>query len=207
MGGTGVVPEKRGTGLTQKMYRFILPHLIEIGVDRIILEVITKNVQAIKSYRKSGFKTKRELVCYAGSAIISKINRHIEIKNLQSYSWSLMEGFWDFSPTWQNSNSVLNALKNSNYSLGAFIKKRLVGYIIYNPTNKRIQQLAIHKDFRKIGIASTLVAGLMEKYENSFAAINVDKKSTEVNEFFRKLSLESTLEQLEMELLLHKNKG
>ncbi len=202
-GGTGVIPEERGLGLTKQMYQFILPYINERGIHKLILEVINENIQAIKSYKKSGFKIKRELVCYNGIAKTAYLNKSIEIKNLQNYQWSLMETFWDVLPTWQNSNNVLDELKQNNCSLGAYNENRLIGYVIYNPTNKRIQQIAIHKDFRKKGIASTLLFELIKKYGNSLSIINVDKKSIEANNFLKKIGLEKSLEQIEMELILN----
>jgi ribosomal protein S18 acetylase RimI-like enzyme len=204
-GGTGVIPEKRGSGLTKQMYHFILPYLAERGINKLILEVINENIQAIKSYEKTGFITKRELVCYKGIAKTSNLNKNIEVKNLLIYHWNSMETFWDVLPTWQNSNSALDVLKQNNCSLGAYIENQLIGYIIYNPTNKRIQQIAVQKDFRKKGIASTLIFELIKKYGNTFSIINVDKKSKEVNHFLNKIGLENSLEQIEMELKLNKN--
>lgn len=89
-GGTGVIPEKRGSGLTTQMYLFILPILEKSGVNKIILEVISKNIQAIKSYEKSGFKALRELDFYKGNFNFQKANKDVEIKELQSYPWKLM---------------------------------------------------------------------------------------------------------------------
>lgn len=205
-GGTGVIPEKRGFGLTKEMYLFILPLLIKKGINKLILEVITKNIQAVKSYEKSVFKVKRELLCYKGEVGISNTNSsNIKIKELQKYNWELMESFWDIFPTWQNSKSVVNELKYNNTSLGAYIENQLVGYVIYNPTNKRIQQIAVSKEFRKKKIASSLVFKLKERCGNTISIINVDKKSNGVNDFFNKIGLENNLEQLEMELELNKN--
>lgn len=205
-GGTGVIPEKRGFGLTKEMYLFILPLLIKKGINKLILEVITKNIQAVKSYEKSGFKVKRELLCYKGEVGISNTNSsNIKIKELQKYNWELMESFWDIFPTWQNSKSVVNELKYNNTSLGAYIENQLVGNVIYNPTNKRIQQIAVSKEFRKKKIASSLVFKLKERCGNTISIINVDKKSNGVNDFFNKIGLENNLEQLEMELELNKN--
>lgn len=201
-GGTGVIPAKRGLGLTKRMYHFILPYLEERGINKLILEVINENIQAIKSYEKSGFVMKRQLICYKGMANISNPNKNIKVKDLQNYHWKSMEAFWDILPTWQNSNSVLDELKQSNCSLGAYIGNQLIGYVIYNPSNKRIQQIAIHKDFRKKGIASTLIFELIEKYGETLSIINVDKKSIELNSFLKKIGLENSLEQIEMELKL-----
>ncbi|UOY07641.1 GNAT family N-acetyltransferase [Muricauda sp. SCSIO 64092] len=203
-GGTGVIPEKRGAGLTKQMYFFILPLLKGKGIHRLLLEVIAENVQAIKSYKKSGFKIKRELVCYKGEVSIKNTTKNVVFKNLQSYDWDLMKSFWDVFPTWQNSSHVLDELMTSTVSLGAYFENRLVGYVIYNPTTQRIQQIAIDRDFRKKGMASTLIFELTKKYGNTFSVINVDKRSKGINDFFHKMGFQKNLEQLEMELELDK---
>ena len=204
-GGTGVVPEKRGAGLTKQMYHFVLPILIKEGVKKIILEVINENIQAIKSYEKSGFKAERKLICYNGKAEITLTNKHLVVKELQKYDWNTMKSFWDIFPTWQNSESVLDNLKSNNISLGAYIENQLIGYVIYNPKKKRIQQIAISKNFRKKRAASTLISELIKKYGNALSIINVDKTSKTLNNFLIKIGLESNLEQLEMMLELDKN--
>lgn len=201
-GGTGVIPERRGAGLAKKMYQFVLPYLIQKGVNRIVLEVISENVKAIKSYENSGFRTTRELVCYKGQAQITLINKELEIRNLVKYDWNLLESFWDILPTWQNSKSVLDNLQPINVSLGAYIKNQLVGYVIYNRNNNRIQQIAVHQDFRKMRIASTLIFELTKRHEQNLSIINVDKSSKSTNIFLSKIGLKSNLVQLEMELEL-----
>jgi ribosomal protein S18 acetylase RimI-like enzyme len=204
-GGTGVIPQKRGFGLTNQMYLFIMPLLVERGINKIVLEVIIKNIQAIKSYEKSGFKAKRKLLCFKGEIKLSNINDNLVINELENYNWKLMESFWDTSPTWQNSKNVVNTLKINNVSLGAYIENQLVGYVIYNPTNKRVQQIAVSKDFRKKRIASTLIFELKEKFGNTLSIINAPKREKVIKEFFNKIGLENNLEQLEMELELNKN--
>ena len=204
-GGTGVIPEKRGLGLTKQMYIFNLPVLEKKGIDKIILEVISNNIQAIKSYKKSGFKTTRELACFKGNFQTTKSNKEVEIKELKNYKWNLMESFWDINTTWQNSKNVMSKMRGDNDSLGAYIKNQLVGYIICTPKSKRIQQLAVHKDFRKVGIASKLIAHLAKKYGSTFSVINVDKKAKNIIDFFNSVGFEKYIEQLEMELILNKD--
>lgn len=204
-GGTGVIPAKRGFGLTKQMYIFNLPILEKKGIDKVILEVISNNIQAVKSYKKSGFLTTRELACFKGIFESTKSNMEAEIKGLTNYQWNLMESFWDITPTWQNSKNVLSKLKNKNDSLGAYIKNQLVGYIIYTPNSMQIRQIAVHKDFRKIGIASKLIAELTKKHGTIFSIINVDKKGQNVTSFFSSVGFENYIQQLEMELILNKN--
>lgn len=202
-GGTGVIPENRGVGLTKQMYSFILPLLKGKGIDKLLLEVISNNVHAIKSYEKSGFKVKRTLACYKGTTKITFTNPAIEIKPIETYDWQLMQSFWNVSPTWQNSNNTLNTLKSSNISLGAYVQNKLVGYIIYNPTSQRIQQIAVHSEFRKQKIGTSLMSTLLNGNESVVSVINVDKNSKKLNGFFEHLGLKNTLDQLEMELKLN----
>ncbi len=201
-GGTGVIPKKRGAGLTKQMYHFILPVLIEKGIDRLILEVISENIQAIKSYKKSGFRVKRQLVCYKGTVEIANMNTLLEIVELQHYNWDLMTSFWDVTPTWQNAIHIVNEIRDTTVSLGAFRNNQLVGYVIYNPASKRIQQLAVNKNCRRIGIGTALLSKLTAVYGNKMSVINVDKRSKETNRFFTSIGLEPHLEQLEMEFEL-----
>jgi len=204
-GGTGVIPKKRGFGLTKQMYLFNLSVLEKKGIDKIILEVISNNVQAIKSYKKSGFKRTRELACFKGNFETKKSNKEIEIKELANYPWEQMESFWNITPTWQNSKKVLSKMRGDNDSLGAYIKNQLVGYIIYTPKSMQIRQIAVHKDFRKVGVASKLIAELTKKHGSTFSIINVDKKSQHVTRFFKSMGFDNYLEQIEMELILNKN--
>ena len=204
-GGTGVIPKKRGSGLTKQMYLFILPLLRRNGINKLQLEVITENAQAINSYKKTGFRIVRELLCYKGKVSTLSLNNNLNIKKLQDYNWNLMESFWNIYPTWQNSKNVINELKYNNISLGAYIENQLVGYIIYSPNNKRIQQIAVSKDFRKRRIASTLIDEIIKTNGNMFSIINVDKSSKSVNAFLEKIGFERNIEQLEMKLQLDKN--
>ncbi|MDH7445965.1 GNAT family N-acetyltransferase [Aquimarina sp. 2201CG14-23] len=202
-GGTGVIPQKRGSGLTKQMYLYNLPVLQKKGIDKIILEVITQNIQAIKSYEKIGFKTTRELACFKGNFKSIKSNKFIDIRGLKTYPWERMESFWDINTTWQNSKNVMNNLKTDNDSYGAYVENELVGYVILNPKTNRIQQIAVHKDFRKKGIASKLITELAKKYGNAFSIINVDKKAENMTSFFNSIGFENYLEQLEMELKIN----
>lgn len=201
-GGTGVIPKKRGHGLTKKMYRFILPILKENKIDSLILEVISNNVQAIKSYEQSGYTKIRTLACYKGDLKALGINNSIETKTLNQYDWELMESFWDITPTWQASKKVLNKLIETHVSYGAYEENKLVGYCIYNPINNRIQHLAVAKNFRKDKIASTLLSEISKIHGNTISIINIDKSSIATNQFFKSIGLEKYLEQLEMKLKL-----
>lgn len=201
-GGTGVIPEKRGQGFTKQMYDFILPVLKEEGIDYLVLEVITKNIQAIKSYERVGYKVIRTVKCYEGQVALMDYSDNVDIRKLAIYDWNLMQSFWDFLPTWQNSANVAERMKDVNQSFAAYINQQLVGYIIFSPGSKRIQQIAVDQNFRRKGIASRLIAEIIKESGNKLAAVNLDESSEPINSFFSKLGLGNYLDQLEMKLIL-----
>ena len=199
-GGTGVIPEKRGGGLTKKMYSHILPILKKEGINRIILEVIDSNIPAITSYTTSGFTITRELKCFKGTVQPRPINKNLEIQKLQYFNWKKMESFWDIAPTWQNSKGILNNTRSGLTLLGAFLEGKWVGYLIYNSVNHRIQQIATDKNHRRQGIASSLVTALTKTSGNSLSVINIDVNPPGTVHFFESLGFEHYLTQVEMEL-------
>ena len=100
-GGTGVIPGKRGMRLTTKMYEFILPVLVNKGIKRIVLEVITNNVPALKTYQGVGFKTNRELLCYKGDKLDYLQKGPAMLKPLENDHRESLESFGEVTPSWQ----------------------------------------------------------------------------------------------------------
>lgn len=202
-GGTGVLPSQRGQGLTKQMYHFMFPILQLKGIDKLVLEVISNNLPAINSYKKVGYSVMRMLNCYKGDVCHIKPSSAIDIKGLGSYNWKLLESFWEVQPTWQNSVGVIKSEKKELVFLGAYTKGDCVGYVIYHPKSKRLRQLAVHRDFRRQGIASTLLYKITQEYGNSLSIINVDVQSNSLHQFLVKIGLTLTLQQLEMQFDLN----
>lgn len=195
-GGTGVIKDYRGQNLTLKMYEFILPILRKNKIDFIDLEALIENKQAIKSYEKVGFEKVRLLRCFSGEIKAFLKDDEILIKPLTSYNWNINQSFWEINPTWQNSIFVLENIFKTNISLGAFIEKELVGYIIFNPITKRIQQISVNKDWRRKGIATSLIYQIQKQFKE-VSIINVDDKSKETINFLESIGLKNTTTQFE----------
>jgi ribosomal protein S18 acetylase RimI-like enzyme len=200
-GGTGVIPSHRGQGLTRRMYDCILPKLRERNIDVVLLEVIAQNAPAIKIYESMGFAAERRLPCYRGK-IIAHANTDITVQEMTHYDWRILKSFWDFSPTWQNSVLVLNELTAQNKLLGAFRDEQLAGYLVYNPMSKRVQQFAVHPDFRRQHVAATLFAHVSTLQDEPFVIINVDGRSAAANAFLKKMGMEAYVEQVGMRMSL-----
>jgi RimJ/RimL family protein N-acetyltransferase len=61
VGGVGVVPERRGEGLGERLMRELLDRARDVAASGMTLEVILENTPAIRLYEKLGFEPTREL--------------------------------------------------------------------------------------------------------------------------------------------------
>lgn len=202
--GTGVIPAKRGNKLTSKMYGYLLPSLHKKGIAKIQLEVITTNAAAIKTYTNLGFEIVRELNCYKESLQTAITIGDVAIRNLETYDWPKLQSFWDFKPSWQNSISAVEKLKNTNISLGIYRDNNLLGYIIYNPNLKRIHQFAIDKPERNKGFGTLLLDYIGTHYDKAISIINIEHASN-MDKFINKVGLKEFIKQYEMLLSLNNN--
>ncbi len=199
--GTGVIPEKRGQRITARLYDFILPELKAKHIQSVQLEVITSNGVAVGIYRAIGFETSRELDCYKGKVALPDSGK-FQIRNLDGYDWSGLRSFWEWNPSWQNSITAVENVKNSNISIGAYDGDTLVGYLIYNPVTNRVQQFAVHADYRRQGAARQLFAHVVQPEGKELVLINIDHNSEETAVFLRALELQIFIRQYEMNMIL-----
>ncbi|MFK8039437.1 MAG: GNAT family N-acetyltransferase [Crocinitomicaceae bacterium] len=201
-GGTGVTPPFRGAKLTSQMYDFIIPKLKNESIDRMILEVFIDNFSALKIYQDRGFKILREVNCFNGKLNGTVQNRNggrYEVEEIKELDWAKFQSFWDYQPTWQNSISTLNNLQKLNLCIGILKDEIIVGYLIYNPKNKRIHQIAIDKNYRNIGIGSQLLNYISKIETENISIINIDTKAYYLKRFLEKKGLKNSINQYEME--------
>jgi GNAT superfamily N-acetyltransferase len=69
LGGVGVVPAHRGSGVGQSLTRVLLDQARTAGAREMVLEVIVENAQAIALYEKVGFGRTRELEVLSLAAV------------------------------------------------------------------------------------------------------------------------------------------
>lgn len=199
--GTGVIPAARGGGLSGRMYDFLMPSLRANQIDSVILEVITENDPAIRSYGKSGFRTGRRLICYKGGIKATK-NEDVVMEEMKYCDWEKLRSFWDFTPTWQNSVNTIEKLGSVCKRYGAYINGQLAGYLVFNPVSKRVHQFGVDPTYRRQKIASTMFNHIGEP-GNGISLINVEKNSTASNRFLESIGLVKFIEQQEMKLVLN----
>ncbi|MDI9309172.1 MAG: GNAT family N-acetyltransferase [Limnohabitans sp.] len=197
-GGTAVLPKYRGQGLTQKMYEFSKSIVLDYKINVLVLEVLTINSFAINAYEKIGFKKVREVECYKGEIQpIANENSNIQISEIDTVSWGEIVKFWDFKPTWQNSIETMLKLQTKIKIIGAFDDNILIGYLVFNPSEKRIRQFAVEKEHRRKGVGSQLFSYVNMFEKDNISLINVDKIAS-LKGFFESIGLKNTVNQYEM---------
>lgn len=207
--GTGVIPEFRKKGVGNQIFNELLPILRKENVKQYLLEVIQNNIAAYNLYRKRNFQITREFECLQAEriSIERKLNESMtdlstieyNIQELKLLDWGIARKFWDYYPSWQNSDFSILRVEDSFGYIGAFLKKDLVGYLVYEQ-NGGITQLAVHPKHRNQKIGLKLLEMLMKKCPNSenFNIINIDTRDTTLLAFFKKLGFESFISQYEM---------
>jgi len=199
-GGTGVVPDQRGQGITNQLYEFILPALRNKGFDRTVLEVIKGNDPAIHIYKKNGFEQVRQLECYKGSVVSDGMAEGIVLKDVSLIDWPLFHSFRSWEPTFQNNDQKIILLEEKAKIIGAYDKESLVAYIIFmdDPEGGAVFQFAVKETYRSQGIGKALFAKATESKNVPLKVINVDERDKGANLFLEKIGLEKILSQFEM---------
>ncbi|WP_068407229.1 GNAT family N-acetyltransferase [Pedobacter cryoconitis] len=200
---TGVIPDYRGKGLVREMYTYLLPELKKIQVKKMMLEVITGNHAAIKAYERIGYTVARKLDCYTGKLNVEKSTSISALKEIDSFNWAAFLSFWDIIPSWQNAGQSLENSKEHCCTIGAFSDELLVGYAIFNPTSRKINQFAVAEAHRRKGVGSQLFSYINETVgQQDVYVYNVDHSSASTMGFLKNLGLREKIAQFEMTRLV-----
>jgi GNAT superfamily N-acetyltransferase len=200
--GTGVVPERRGQRITSQLYQFLLPLWRQGGVRDCSLEVITSNTRAVKVYRSLGYDVARDLDSFKGNVEIKEVAAGYSIRPLTVMDTALWQSFWDWKPSWQNGIAAVTNIFQDLIALGAFEGERMVGYIVYNPLQKRVYQFAVCKDYRRRKVGSALFHYVAQLFGPELGVINVDYRAVDTISFLNSLGLLHFIRQHEMILSL-----
>ena len=197
--GTGVIEEARGQNITAKLYKYILPKLKQAGIKKSVLEVISDNTPAIKSYQKAGFKACDDLECYTGIPKNHDAPEGFTFKNLQQDEWLGFQENWNWEPTWQHVNETV--IKSGDYeTMGIFKDNQLFGYCTFNPKSGRIAQFCIDKNFRQKKLGSALFSMVAQTVNGKLSVINVRGTAQPSIAFLESLGLDKIIKQYGMEL-------
>lgn len=206
-GGTGVISDFRGNNLAFHMYQHVIPKLIKKGVDDCILEVISNNKSAIRSYEKIGFKKSKFYHClkldteseYLKNAPPGKFILRVPKKP----DWEFYETFRDYDTSFLDTFQMLRKNMKHETVLEAYKDNELVGYVIYNKKMGRVGNIGVHKKHRGKGIGTFLIRSLhSECLKKAIYILNVNERSYKLLNFFLRLGFKNDIDQFELKLKL-----
>lgn len=200
--GTGVLPEFRGQSLTVRMHRFILPHLKEKGFERGLLEVITENIHAIKSYEQAGFNICRELDCYGGNLLSSQPSIENFMEVCSQDQWNICRSMRDWQQAWQNMLDA-DSFAARNVSTIIYYRKKIpAAYAMFRNGSGNVMQIAVHPHFRRQGIGKELLQFISTRASGKLSMLNVDSSCESTRHLLNSAGLDVFIQQYEMEIVL-----
>ncbi len=208
--GTGIVPGYRGQGIANGMFEFVIPGLRARGVTRFLLEVLQPNKAAIRAYEKAGFVITREFACYdllPGSFVADTLARgDFEVRAVDKATVRAFSTQTDWQPSWENSFAGMDRIRDGLLRLGAFRGGRCVGVLVFYPLLQWIMCLVVDREFRRQGVASTLLATLMEDLHlpegtDRVKINNIDHSDGAMRALLEKAGAGWVIDQFEMEYL------
>ncbi|MBO9730507.1 MAG: GNAT family N-acetyltransferase [Chitinophaga sp.] len=201
-GGTGVVPTYRGQHLVQKMYERFIPVYQQRGIRKIVLEVISTNLPAIKAYTNSGFQKARFIHSFKGMVATHKTPSNITIQANETPDWATLATFMDMAPTWSNTVDSIQREGVFTTTWEAAINGEIAGYISVHRDTRRIRNIAVNPRFRRQGVGSALLQYAADQLGGPFTIINIDDHLPEIRTFLQQAGLAHYLSQYEMVLTL-----
>jgi ribosomal protein S18 acetylase RimI-like enzyme len=200
--GTTVIPEYRRRGLSRAMFDWMIPMFSGEGFEQFLLEVITHNGPAVRLYEQLGFQTTRELLLMEAEPTIDLEHApppDVEIREIHRHEAIPFESFWEGKPSWQNSVAAIERSVQMKRLFGAFVDEKCVGYIVFSAGVGRLAQLAVHRDYRRRGIATRLLREMqLDAPGQKLHVINLDDAMTESVIYFRNRGFTKVLAQYEM---------
>ena len=206
-GGTGVIPAFRGSKITQQLYKYSIPQLKAAGVKKCLLEVVTHNEVAFKTYEKLGFSSTRTLISFKGelsagtsSSRLASLPNNFIFREIEDLDWQLAESYWEYSPSWGYHHAAMERLRTFTRLVGIFRKEELIGYGAIHENTNRVAQFAIAPDYRHQGLGYQLFRKLAAGNNATLSVINVDERSESTLNFLEDIGLTQFLTQYEMVL-------
>lgn len=186
--GTGIIEAYRKQGITSNMLLNVRQLFRQMGVEQYLLEVIQSNTSALQLYKKQGFKILRDFQCFhldknKYNPITTYKVEHVDMINPND--WRELTEFWDFVPSWQNSIDSINAVSDSFIYSIVHLDDNIVGYGVIDKKTGDIPQIAVNKNYRRKGIAKSIITDLMKNTESyNINVINVDGRSKSMKDFY-----------------------
>ncbi len=195
--GTGVIPDYRGERIVKTIYDYAIPDLIESGITKCLLEVITENVKAIKSYEGIGFEKCKHYKCFGGTISVENQNNYtLREVDFDAVNWGEIPNQELYS--WDNQN---RSLEQGDYKyIEIIVDNQVQSFFSINPENGYLAQLEVlnHTDLSWKTLFSAI-----QSLQKDVRINNTDDRLTDEIKAVESVGLKNTVDQFEMELTLN----
>jgi ribosomal protein S18 acetylase RimI-like enzyme len=194
--GTGVIPKYRGKRIVKAIYDYAIPDLINNGITKCLLEVITENVKAIKSYEGIGFKKCKHYKYYGGVISVEGQNNYrLKEVTFNAINWQALPNQELYS--WDNQK---RSLEKGNYKyFHVLVDNQVQSFFTINPKNRTIAQLEVLFDTPSSW--NTLFLAI-QSIARDVRISNIDDRLTDKIKAVESAGLKNTVNQYEMEVRL-----
>ncbi len=164
LAGMSIIPDGRGRGVGRASMALLLDEARARGERTMVLEVIEGNDPAIALYEKSGFRTRRRLLSFAGEDVAGETAIKLaEVDIREAGTWTSCYGWPDLP--WQLSGESLSqvAPPHEAWRLGEAIA------VISNPAQPVIglRSLIVRPEARRQGAATAIMRALAGRYPDT----------------------------------------
>lgn len=191
---TGVIPEYRGKRIVNSIYEYALKDLAQNGIEKSLLEVITKNEIAIRSYKSNGFEICKKYKCFRGIIKIENSEQfEMEEMDLSSIDWENLPNQQFYS--WDNKKE---SILEGNYQFFRILNnKEPESFFIINPDNQYLMQFDL---LNTENIGWDRLFSAIKKVSDKVTIINIDERLKDKLDYINAIGLESLVDLYEMEL-------
>jgi ribosomal protein S18 acetylase RimI-like enzyme len=199
--GTGTVKAYRGRGLASRIFDESIPILKGAGVKQYLLEVLQHNTAAVSIYKRLKFQVSRKFDYFSvpTKSLRQEITITYPVVPIDLTHKEEMERMWDFVPSWQNSFASVQRRPTEFILRGIFRDGQLVGYGIFAPASGDLTQLAVAKDYRRLGIGSAILNDMLQSNNcSSIKILNTEEGNESVRSFARHFGIPLAGQQYEM---------
>ncbi len=201
-GGTGVIPSFQRQSVAHHLYENILRKIVDQGrFDQLVLEVIDKNVRAIKFYESLGFQFARELKCFALKGVKINPNEIFRLEESLEYKPKQYGMLLNYNPSFMDAWPHLKSGLVGETILEAYDKNDLKGFVVFNPNLGRISQLGIGTPGDK-SVTQVLLAEAQQLSHKDLTIINISIDDLELVTVLESIGFVNELTQFEMDLVL-----
>lgn len=208
-GGTGVLPDFRGRGLSKVLAEESRRRLRALGFKRWLLEVLVENEPAYRTYQGAGFRVTRRFSCprgaVPGAADLAQEAAQaagVDIRPLGHRDTARYSAWRDWKPSWQNSDESVSRTPEALLCLGAWDPKAgdAIAYAVATEGGS-VFQLAVRPDRRGEGVGRALACALAAKAPGgTLRYINIQSEDEASLGLMRSLGVADSVDQWEMAL-------